>query len=869
MRLLPNSIRGGIRSHNRLGPSEPAPGLSDGRGDSAATIIRSSQGQPYVPLRLGKWLYVTVSILLLSILALRHEAPFNSHPPVRPKGSRAVGFTERQPGVRLYRRHIALGCVAALAVGNLGYLGLNGNHWLLTALSFGILLTFPGVMIAVLLQIRGLEWPEYLPYIVGFSLSYLLGLGLILNWILPLLGVTAPLSPFWIVTSVDGTLFIAAIMAVYRSRELACGLTFPNLRRLDLLMIALPCGFPVLSVFGAVDLNNGGPADLSMLTLGAIGLYSAFLMLLGSRRRAYSYPYALVMMALSLLLMTSLRGWYTTGHDVQREFYLFEYTKQNLRWTLPVIPDAYSACLSITILPTMLQALLHVEDVYVYKVLFQAIYAVAILASFSLWKLFVDDTIAFLSALSLMSFPTFINDLPMLNRQEIALLFFALMLLATFSRGLQSRTRTGLVIVFGCSMMVAHYSTAYVGIALFTGVWVLRVLASRIAPVVAAPVVGGPVAHYLGSQLGTGRIGRTAVVLLVGFLYLWNFPITNSGAGLVDTINGAVSKIDQGLSTQDRSSSVLYSLLSTNAMNREVALRAYAEESVDRTRRNANPRDFYDDKDYSGYRITAINNEVLPLTPLGRFVVSSGLDVRGIISSARQGAARLSQVLVVLGIAGMLGLGTRLRSSDHEYLLLAVVGTGLLVLAVILPQVSADYGLLRLFQQNLTILAMPATIGWLTASRPFGRRAARILMASGVMVLFLLMSGFLPQLFGGYVPQLNLNASGTYYDAYYTHKAEVDAATWLAAHRDKKVSVQCNMFAAAKILSYAGLPSYVGLLPGAINRNSYVYLDYYNTTKKADLAYFEGDVIAYSYPVQFLEENKNRVYDNGYSMIFK
>ena len=78
-------------------------------------------------------------------------------------------------------------------------------------------------------------------------------------------------------------------------------------------------------------------------------------------------------MSLALLLMTSLRGWYVTGHDVQTEYLVFELTKQLSRWKVSTFPDAYNACLSITILPTMILRWTRVGDPYVFKVLFQVL----------------------------------------------------------------------------------------------------------------------------------------------------------------------------------------------------------------------------------------------------------------------------------------------------------------------------------------------------------------------------------------------------------------------------------------------------------------------------------------------------------------
>ncbi len=64
------------------------------------------------------------------------------------------------------------------------------------------------------------------------------------------------------------------------------------------------------------------------------------------------------------------------------------------------------------------------------------------------------------------------EQMPALNRQEIAILFFALFLFALFENNFNSPIKKNfLLIIFGFSMIVSHYSTAYVALLLFTFVY--------------------------------------------------------------------------------------------------------------------------------------------------------------------------------------------------------------------------------------------------------------------------------------------------------------------------------------------------------------------------------------------------------------
>ena len=83
----------------------------------------------------------------------------------------------------------------------------------------------------------------------------------------------------------------------------------------------------------------------------------------------------LYLLSLALLLMTSLRGWYVTGHDIQVEYRVFQLTAAHARWDISDFHNAYNACLSITILPTELAQIVRVDSPYIYKVFFQLIFA--------------------------------------------------------------------------------------------------------------------------------------------------------------------------------------------------------------------------------------------------------------------------------------------------------------------------------------------------------------------------------------------------------------------------------------------------------------------------------------------------------------
>jgi uncharacterized membrane protein len=86
-------------------------------------------------------------------------------------------------------------------------------------------------------------------------------------------------------------------------------------------------------------------------------------------------------------------------------------------------------------------------------------------------------------------------------------------------------------------------------------------------------------------------------------------------------------------------------------------------------------------------------------------------------------------------------------------------GLVMLVLITVLPNLSVEYGILRVFQEELILVAPILVVGSVTLFRPLGNTwSLRIAMT--VCVLFLISTtGLLPQVLGGYPAQLNLNNS--------------------------------------------------------------------------------------------------------------
>ncbi|HUS49128.1 MAG TPA: hypothetical protein VMZ91_03130, partial [Candidatus Paceibacterota bacterium] len=301
--------------------------------------------------------------------------------------------------------------------------------------SFIFLITIPGLLIMLMFKIREINSWEYLVYTIGLSVAFLMFGGLFINWVLPLVGIDKPLSLVPLLISFNVLLLIFWVITYKRNKEILLEIKPPKLDRLNKLFFTIPTIFPILSIFGVSILNNQGPNYLTLIMLGGIAIYVFFIVLFRKKLNENIYHWAILMMSISLLLMYSLRSWYISGGDIHQEYQMFQLTKENFHWSMSNFPrNAYNACLSITILPTILSSFLNINDEYIFKLVFQIVFSFVPVIIFLFLKRHAKGIIAFLASFFFISQWQFINQMPTVIRQEIAILFFALFLIALFDK---------------------------------------------------------------------------------------------------------------------------------------------------------------------------------------------------------------------------------------------------------------------------------------------------------------------------------------------------------------------------------------------------------------------------------------------------
>lgn len=707
---------------------------------------------------------------------------------------------------------------------------------------------------------------------------------LLLDVLGPLVGLARPLSTFPVAVTVTLTGLLLHLAEPARGRWRSVVLPVPRLPALlgGAALALLPLG----GAASAVALDNGrGPAlGLAVVASGLVVLAA-----LGLRRRPPPlgwFAAAIYAVALSWLLMSSLRGPSTTGHDVQTEHYAAQLAATAGRWTPSAFPSDYNACLSVTVLPVALGALLHLGVVPWFTVVAQVLFALCPVAVLVASTHLAGPRLGAAAAVLFTAFPTFVVDLSMMVRQEVAFLLVAVLVLLVVQRA-DDPTDEGMlrrrlaVVLVGGGVVLSHYSTSYillVQLGLAAGVAAalaarrhLRRLPGRTPPVVTLPVVAVLAAGALAWGGGATSTGGSAVHVagqLIGVVTGRVVDQVGSGDAAVSIFGGAPRPTPQ--QELDRT---VADLLATAPPDQQASLRTVL----------------------TAYPLVAPAEVVQPLTAAGRALEREGVDVAAAVGGVRTTSAQVLQVLVGLGVVLALRR-TLLRGRDAELALCAVGAVLVLGAFVLFPLLTAAYGLLRVFQQALLVAALPAVVvlarglalvptrvpdRWRRARPPLpggaGVRTARDLPARGALLVVLLFAvsstSLLSTLTGGYRPALALATTGDYAQSFTTDDAELAMFQWVASRPEVKArggdAVQADLWTGIRFWSQTQVSPPLGALPVQLQDGTYVLV---GTTLLRDGVAATGSPnlpAAYEYPVAALTASKDLVYDDGSAQVWR
>jgi uncharacterized membrane protein len=763
--------------------------------------------------------------------------------------------------------------VSAVLVAGVNVLVITGFHapFLRPALGFWFLVAFPVYLLCTTSVWGVSSVAERVGYSTAAVLLLLMITGLGLNTFLPLLGFRRPLDPVPVLLLGD-TLLVA--LYLFRRRYPAKVAWRPQIQALGRQESRLLAGSGLCvaaAVLGANRLNNGMGCQLSLVALGGMVVTLLLLLLWRQRVRDGLISASLYLVSVALLLMTSLRGWYITGHDIQTEYKVFQLTQEHSHWSMSYFHDAYNACLSITILPTEISRVAQVDDPYVFKVFFQVIFALCPVLVYTISRRYWPKSISILATVFFIGFPTFLNDMPFMDRQEIAFIFTCAAILSITNNAWSKRQRQLGLILAAVGMELSHYSTIYTFLDALVIAWAAQFLSALNSRRLRSPR-GTPRPSRAPWAVTAKTAGLGSILLIAGVTYLWGQIATQTANNALVAFDSAISGLVH--SNGGRSNDVLYGLLPAKAPNPQVLLNDHRETALQE--RAASPYTYIPASAVARYPTPIINQPVLPFTGAGRILSDVDISPIGFNSAVREFAAKGEQIFIIIGLLALLLVRGCRSQVNREIWFLCVGNLSVLALISILPNLSVQYGILRTFQEALILMAPVLVAGTLTIFSPLGGAwAARATVALSICI-FVSTTGLLPQILGGYPAQLSLNNSGLYYDIYYVHPQEVAAVNWLSGKPGilpdgLQASFSAERFTFNSPPDVTGNQGTTDIYPWLIQKSGWVFLSYSTVhTGGATIdTGTQGELITYLYPADLLWNTKNLVYDNGGTEIYR
>jgi uncharacterized membrane protein len=228
------------------------------------------------------------------------------------------------------------------------------------------------------------------------------------------------------------------------------------------------------------------------------------------------HPLAIASISFCLLFHVQWMSPYLVGYgDDTAEYSLFEAVKSSGHWSL-VFSNTYNSALSVTILPTMVQSILAVDDTTIFKTLYPLVFSFVPVVLYLAYKNVVDNKRAFVSSLFFASFTGYFLEVSFIGKQEIAEIILALLILLTFRRKAKAQRsgRAFAMMVLIAGVVFSHYALTYIYISFLLLSW-LAMAALKKRSVIGLPFVALSTVLALGWYIFTA--GGSAFIAIVQF----------------------------------------------------------------------------------------------------------------------------------------------------------------------------------------------------------------------------------------------------------------------------------------------------------------------------------------------------------------
>lgn len=363
------------------------------------------------------------------------------------------------------------------------------NIFILRQILVFFLITFlPGFLILRILQLNHIASIEKLLLGVGISISFLMFVGLFMNFLFPQIGIQNPISLHSLIVMINISIIILSIIG-YKKDVLLLQSFYPFKFQKLIFPIFFLLNIPIIASLGALVTLYCENSILSLFFIVVVVL-TVILITFNKFIPERLYSFSIFMIALGLLLNRTLTSPYLFGSDIHYEYYFAQLVKNTSYWdySLTGAANAFlvvNSMLSVTILPNIYSILLDMNLIYIYKIIYSCIFSFVPVGLYSIYRFQMKPVDAFLSAFFSISFYAFFLVMPWVPRQQVGELYIVLLIMLLFVK-IDLAKKSALFILFMASLIVSHYGLSYIFlfyiICVCLGSFVLKITDAFISP---------------------------------------------------------------------------------------------------------------------------------------------------------------------------------------------------------------------------------------------------------------------------------------------------------------------------------------------------------------------------------------------------
>lgn len=336
---------------------------------------------------------------------------------------------------------------------------------------FLCLTILPGFLLVRLLHLSKLNFVTKYLFSIGLSIAVITFGGLLINLILPHIGMLKPLSLTPLLITVNALILILCGLCYKFDREpifinINIGEALPPPALLLLLL-------PLMTFLGAYLVRGYNNNTILLLMLALVAFIIA-LIAFDKFIPQRLYPLAIYMISMALLLQLPLVVRNLAGADILAEYYSQQLAQISSYWN-PTATAGISNTMPIgTIWPTIYSSIMNINGTWLFKIGFPLMFSLVPLGLYCIYSSQIGKKRAFLAISFYMSFAYFFMGRLGLAKEQMGQLFVVLILVSVFTVGIRRGNHKALLmIIFGTMLIISHYATAYIFMFLIIFVYAL------------------------------------------------------------------------------------------------------------------------------------------------------------------------------------------------------------------------------------------------------------------------------------------------------------------------------------------------------------------------------------------------------------